>query len=366
MFPKVKIVLWIAKTYSGIVTVAILIIISTLLGGCRKSSSVEVQPIGTTETLRFVWMADSRGDSLGDPVNTPVMKAIIGQITKLSPKPLFVVFGGDMSYRGFIDNKYTFRSWKDLYQPVFDSGIALYTCVGNHELYHQHASEGSWRLNQDTFKVVFSENPGNGPAGYEHLTWSFTHPGSGSFFAALDPYYLYKDTMHLKLGGNIDSIQMAWLELQVAQSSALHKFLFIHTPYYYMSNDPEEPSSSNETDTKMWSLIDANKFDIYFCGHSHLYSRRTIDSSLHPTPQTLPPTNLWQNNVVQLLNGTCGAGPSVDSTLTPDTRAAWNVHNDPLTFYFSVIDVTGNTVTVNSYRGYTGTYYVFDTFTIVK
>ena len=148
-------------------------------------------------------------------------------------------------------------------------------------------------------------------------------------------------------------------------NKAIHKFLFIHTPYYYTSDDPEEPSAANESFTALWSFLDASKFDFYACGHSHLFARKTIDSSIPPTPQTAPPTPSWQNNVVQLLNGTCGAGPD-SQTIDPAIKTARNVNNDSKTDYFSVIDISGNTVTVNSYKGYTGAYNVFDTFTVDK
>lgn len=52
--------------------------------------------------------------------------------------------------------------------------------------------------------------------------------------------------------------------------------------------------------------------------------------------------------------------------IDPTIRSSWNVHNDSLTYYFSVIDVSGNTVTVNSYKGYTGVYSQFDTFTVTR
>jgi hypothetical protein len=80
------------------------------------------------ETLRFVFLADSRGDSLDEPVNTPVLNAIISQIKALSPQPAFVVFGGDMSYRGCIKNVYTFQSWKDLFAPLTSAGIPFIYC----------------------------------------------------------------------------------------------------------------------------------------------------------------------------------------------------------------------------------------------
>jgi hypothetical protein len=353
----------IVKGHFNIVALTLLIVVVAMLGGCGSSKSV--QKDGTVETLRFVFLADSRGAALDDPVNTPVLTAIIGQIAALSPKPSFVIFGGDMSYRGYIGSSYTFQAWKDLFAPLTGSGVALYTAVGNHELYHEHSDLGFMLNNQQEFQSVFSENPANGPAGYEHLVYSFTSPGGDSFFAVLDPYYLTSNVIPTTLGGNIDPTQMSWLTAQVAQTKATHKFLFIHTPYYYISDDPDEPSAANESFTALWAFLDTNKFDFYACGHSHLYSRKTIDSSVPPNPQTTPPTPPWQNNVVQLLNGTGGAGPST-GTIDPDIKASWNVHNDAQTYYFSVVDIVGSTVTVNSYSGYTGAYSVFDTFTIDK
>jgi hypothetical protein len=321
------------------------------------------QTDGSGETYRFVWLADSRGETLQDPVNTPVVNTIVAQIGALSPKPSFVVFGGDMAYRGYIGSDYTFQAWKNLFAPLTSAGVALYTTVGNHELYHQHSAEGFMLANQQAFQNVFSENPANGPTGYEHLVYSFTSPGGSAFFAVLDPYYLTADIVTSGLGGNIDSTQMNWLTTQVAQTKAIHKFLFIHTPYYYVFDDPDEASSANATFTNLWAFLDTHKFDIYACGHSHLYSRKTIDSTINPNPQVSPPVQ-WNNNVVQLLNGTAGAGPSTGTPKVDPTL--WNIHNAAQTYYFSVVDINGRQVTVNSYGGYTGTYTVMDTFTVVK
>jgi hypothetical protein len=342
------------------------VVLAGLLPGCKKNTTEDPPPTATNADLRFVFMADSRGDSLDYLVNTPVLNAIISQIASLSPKPSFVIFGGDMSYRGYANKSYTFQAWKDMFKPLTDSGIALFTAVGNHELYHEHSSYGLLKTNQEEFKKVFSENPANGPAGYEHLVYSFTDTASNSLFAVLDPYYLTVDTLHPKgLGGHVDATQMSWLKNLVGQSSAKHKFLFIHTPYYYVNEDPDEPSIADTSYTALWSYLDANKFDMYACGHSHLYARRTVDASVQPYPQTTPPTPAWQNNVVQLLCGTCGAGPDTGN-IDENIRTAWDVHNAHKTYYFSIIDVKGNTTTVNSYQGNTGSYTSFESFSITR
>ncbi|MEI7664138.1 MAG: hypothetical protein WCK34_18165, partial [Bacteroidota bacterium] len=236
-------------------------------------------------------------------------------------------------YRGYINQKYTFQEFKNLFSMLTDKGINLYTT--------------------------------NGPSGYEHLAYSFTNEATSSFFAVLDSYFVTQDTQKINMGGHIDSTQMAWLKTQVAQTSALNKFLSIHVPYYYVDNDSTEASEADTTLTNLWSFIDVNKFDIYACGHWHLYARRTIYGSLTLKPQPSSPVPAWKNNVGQLINGTCGAG-SGGGYIDPTVRTEWNVHNDHKTYYFSVIDINGGNVTVKSYGGDTGAYSLIDTFTIQK
>ncbi|NCA77360.1 MAG: metallophosphatase family protein [Alphaproteobacteria bacterium] len=118
------------------------------------------------------------------------------------PKPAFMIFGGDMCYRGYMDGKYIFQIFKDLFKQLADSGIILYMAIGNHELYHHNSSYGFLLVNQQQFLSVFSENPSNGPAGHDHLVCFFTDPASSSIFAVLDPYFLTTDTIHPNgLGG---------------------------------------------------------------------------------------------------------------------------------------------------------------------
>lgn len=332
------------------------------------------------ETLRFVFLADSRGTEatgLEHPIHTEVLVPIIQAIKNLHPQPKFVIFGGDMSYRGYIDtkdipNEWTFQMWKDLFKDLEDAGIRLYTAIGNHELYrhdNKHPENGFALENQEKYQEVFSENPTNGPQrytpSYDHLVYSFTSRGGDAFFAVLDPYFLTTDEPVTNLGGHIDDVQLKWLAQQVAKTKATHKFLFIHTPYYYVNGqDPEEVSAADDSLTKLWTILDNNRFDFYACGHQHLYSRKTIDGCVPPDPQTTPPRPPWRHDVVQLLNGTSGAGPDTTSPVVNPKR--WHIHQDPNTYYFSVIDIHGSEVKVTSYGGNTEAeeYKEIDEFTI--
>ena len=315
------------------------------------------------ETLRFVWAADSRVNTppkdptLVELINKPVLEAMNKSILALPRRPSFMVFGGDMAYRGQYKGQWTFDTWMGVMKPLTDAGIPIYTTLGNHELYQHPDTAWSFNLvNQQQFQQTFTTNPSNGPPGYERLAYSFTSPGGDAFFAALDPYFLTDDANPANITGTIDATQLAWLESQVAQTKATHKFLFIHTPYYYVSQPPAVP---DESFTKLWSLIDTHHFAVYFCGHSHLYSRKTIDSNVLPKPPW-PGIGPWQNNVVQLLNGAAGAGPDTgDISVDKDL---WHVANDPQTYYFTVVDIDGERVTLTSYKGDTGDYVPFDVY----
>ncbi len=332
-------------------------------------SSILLPASASAETLRFVFLADSRSGTpteddppLTDLINTAALNAINAYILALSPRPKFVVYGGDMAYRGCWNDTYTFQTFKNVMAPLTQGGIKLYTALGNHELYN-NKKDGFLLENQKQYQQVFTDNPSNGPAGYERLVYSFESPGGDCFFAVLDPYFLTADVPNPNTGGTFDAIQLMWLAGQAAQTKATHKFLFNHAPYYYVKNN-DIPTPADATYTYLWSLLDDTGFTIYFCGHTHLYSRKTIDKGIAPDPQTNPPLGPWKNNVVQLLNGTCGA-PVDQGSLSVD-KTKWHVSQATDTYYFSVVDINEAQVTVTSYSYNTDTaaYGVIDSFVI--
>jgi hypothetical protein len=310
------------------------------------------------EKLRFVFLADSRGNDNTNLINTAVVTAINTQILALSPRPAFAIFGGDQAYSVSVNGAFTFQDFKNAMAALTNAGIPLYTVMGNHELCDSTDHSTYLIANQTAYQAAFNTNPGNGPPGYQYLVYSFESPGHDAFFAVLDQYYLTGNAP-VNLTGTFDSTQLSWLQTQIAQTKATHKFLFTHGPYYYIDNMPPPPDT---TYTNLWKILDDNRFDIYCCGHNHLFSRKAIDSSILPSPQLTPPIT-WKNSVVQLLTGTMGAPIDQDIQVDP---IKWNVHMDANTYYFSVVDISGTQVTVNSYKGYTGAYTIFDTFTINK
>jgi hypothetical protein len=109
--------------------------------------------------------------------------------------------------------------------------------------------------------------------------------------------------------------------------------------------------------------MDQNRVDIFFCGHTHLFSRKNIDSSIAPSPQ-LDPAVQWKSNVFQVITGTCGA--EVNGGTPARDAALWHVSNTADIYYFSVVDISGNNVKVTTYAGNTGDYSVLDTFSVLR
>jgi len=314
---------------------------------------------GYGETLRFVFLADSPGTTISEPINTPVLSAIVAKILELSPRPWAVFNGGDQA---MILMAPQFLS---VMKPLTDAGIKLYTAIGNHELWNQNSTSGQFFLaTQTAYQQAFTNNPINGPAGYERLVYSVNSPGGDAFFAVLDPYYLTADVPSPNLTGHITDAQLTWLSNEVVKTSATHKFVFIHTPFSYVDVPEGSPDGTpDDSFNSLWTILDDNKFDIYFCGHEHLYARNTIDGNTTLYPPRATPK--WKNKVVQLTCGTCGAqietGVAVDAT-------EWHVSNSADTYYFSVVDINGGSVKVSSYSGNTSAsdYKVFDSFAIKK
>ena len=343
--------------------------------------AVALLPVsGYCETLRFVFLADSPvGTPPSNPqpidlINTAILTPIINQILALSPRPSFVVFGGDQAACGCYNGTYTFEAFKGVMAPLTDASIKLYTALGNRELLNTSDLTKIYFANQQQYQLAFTDNPangtgnpGNGPDGYKQLVYSFESTGGDAFFAVLDPYYLTADVTNPDLAGTFDNNQLNWLAARVAQTKVTHKFLFTHAPYYYVTSDGEG-GSPDITYTNLWSILDNNHFDLCCCAHTHLFSRKAIDSSIPPNPQ-LTPAVQWHNNVVQVINGGAGA-PIVTNPPNPPTvdPTLWHISQAANTYYFSVVDINGSQVTVTSYsyNSITLAWNVFDSFTTNK
>ena len=284
--------------------------------------------------LRFVVYGDSRGNTETNIINTEVFSEINKIILTLQPQPEMVIFCGDSVRRGSEAN---FVTWLELTKPLTDRGIKLYLAIGNHELYKATGAydeeSGAVDLdNQKAFQKVFDFLPTSGPDDdHKHLAYTFTSADGDSLFAVLAAYYVDPQTLK-EYSGDLDPIQLDWVKKELDKSTATHKFVFAHRPIYAWDGG-EPPASLKE----LWQSMDQNRVDIYFSGHWHLYSRKTIDKKIDPS---------YLHDVVQVIDGSCGAPLSSPESGKGKLYRDWHVK---FTYNFSVVDVKDGRVKVKSY-----------------
>jgi hypothetical protein len=90
-------------------------------------------PAHADQSQSFVWVADARGDTNAQVVDTAVLTPIVDRILAMSPAPKVVIFGGDAAYRGGTDNLTKFQ--KVFTDRLDAAGIPSAYAIGNHELY---------------------------------------------------------------------------------------------------------------------------------------------------------------------------------------------------------------------------------------
>ena len=132
---------------------------------------------GNAAPVRFVVTGDSWGNDNG--VNTIIL-AEIAQAT-VDEGVDFTLLIGDLTF-GYADDQAGFESklttWRTTMQPVYDAGIGVYPCRGNHDAFGvKPAADPTGALSKAGWDTVFSGPyalPANGPTGEENITYAFT------------------------------------------------------------------------------------------------------------------------------------------------------------------------------------------------
>lgn len=281
-------------------------------GIARAAAFSKAQASDATNSFRFVVLADSRGTGPGDEINRDCLQYIVNQIINLNPKPNLVFFLGDMVKVAY--NQYLHRllpDWIAIMQPISDAGIQLYVAIGNHELYDVNSNYDS--ALQEEFQAFFSNMPSNGPTAYNKLAYYVEF--RNSFFIVLDTFGFKSGDINWDNG--IDELQYYWFYAEALRSQAKHKFLLTHGPAFSTEGWSVDQSMKN-----VWQVMKETKFDIYFCGHEHIYSRWNPDDS----------------SLVQVITGSAGAKPDSRSLIKVDPLKA----HINLNYNFVVMDIEGD------------------------
>lgn len=285
--------------------------------------------------FRFVVYADSRAPR-NDPLifNHNVLGYINSQIVALDPLPDFVFFLGDMVNRG-VNTTYT-HSYLTDWLAFMQSGlgrIPIYTAVGNTDLY----GNTGWIEYpvQAFYQAVFSYLPDNGPTNYKKLAYSFEY-GQGqdhSFFVVLDAFgFVNQGGVLVGLDNAYAPEQINWFEQQAAASTAPHKFLLTHGPAFSIEGFPVDSSVIT-----IWSIMRQNNFDMFYCGHEHIYSRWLRGVTESPT---------HRRAFIQNIVGSAGATPDNPLNVKVDPQQA-HIYSG---YTFVVVDVENGNFMQRAYK----------------
>jgi hypothetical protein len=308
LYPATAPALWCVMLRSRCVAVLSLASLLLALFGCSAGQSF----VDTDVSYRFVAMGDSRGSSQG--VNTAVLSRIVTDVLRISPRPHFVVFAGDLVTDGGATE---LNAWKAVMRPLPDAGVAVYPVIGNHEL----SNPATLPQEQADFTNAFVL-PTNGPAGYDELCYSISD--GPVFVAALDSYYV--DGAGTPYFNTITADQQAWLaaSLATAKAAGQYLFAFTHDPPFPVGPHIGGSLDVNTTSRDaLWKIVADSGVTAFFAGHEHLYSRRLIDTE---------GGGGWSSTVPQLIVGSCGA-PLVSSSGASVSEAYGEK------YHFAVVDV---------------------------
>lgn len=182
-----------------------------------------------------------------------------------------VIFPGDLvnggSNFGPLDRQ--FSTWKEAMKPLYDAGVAVYPCRGNHET-HQDEPAGSaiqaWR-------AAFPNLPHNGPEDQRGLTYKVET--NNACFIAFEQFAGRSANFDpTRYDSQVNSGMVPkWALDQILQTKARWVFAFGHESAFIghhtdcLANVPAERDA-------LWDALGA-KGGIYVSGHDHLYARRT-------------------------------------------------------------------------------------------
>jgi hypothetical protein len=323
-------------------------------GVAASAAFATVQP-AAAEPWTFAFFCDGRtdvGENGGrDGVNMTAVHAIAADVAK--QRVSLVIFPGDLvnGYIVFGPLGKQFAAWKEAMAPIYDAGIPVYPCRGNHELKQEMYGRG---ISVAAWRASFPGLPQNGPPGEEGLTYFVDH--ANATFIACDQFIGIKPTYDpKKYDSTVNSGMISpWVISKVNASAARWVFVFGHESAFVghhtdcLANFPAERDA-------LWDALGA-RGGVYLSGHDHMYVRQTApDSAGRP--------------VLELVVGCAGASPyefdnlglnaNLDRHIVPvnqfvNAKGAKvpNTNNFPMYFGYLLVTVDGPRLT-GEWRAFT-------------
>jgi hypothetical protein len=250
---------------------------------------------------KFIVTCDSRGQNNG--IQTTILTELVQEIT--SQQVDFVLFPGDLvsgySAAGPSGFEAQLRAWVQIMKPVYDAGIRVYVCRGNHEIIDVWGIRPRPDIDPDDnyatrwLNVFASELypeqklPDNGPLDEKYMTYAVTH--ENALVVLLDEYAGIRHE-------TVNRVNQKWLDAQLAANTKPHIFVAGHETAFRAFHTDGLDNWPAERDV-LWASLENTGARTFFCGHDHFYDHARVDDG----------DNDPNDDIHQYIIATAGARP---------------------------------------------------------
>ena len=205
-----------------------------------SKTNSEILETAEEPLLRFAAIADN---GFGSPDQFAVAKSMWETYQQ---KPYaFVLMAGDNIY-SYGEISLAKAYFEEPYAPLLSKDVKFYAVLGNHDIIK--SNNGLDQINYQPFNM--SDR-------YYSFTKGDVNEGTVEFFA-------------LDTNSNAPwDAQLAWLDQQLAKSTAPWKIVYGHHPLYSSGRHGSNP----ELTAKLAPIFAKHKVPLYLCGHDHGYER---------------------------------------------------------------------------------------------
>ena len=261
--------------------------------------------------MRFVIWGDSKGKDNG--INKKVLNSLMKIVSKLNPKPEFMVMVGD-TVKGSLDEKIFIKQLVDLKNIInnYTPGITLLPVVGNHEVNISPKDDRYEKILSQFYKDF---NPLSALNSYNNTVYC-------KDFKNIRIIIL--NSHHPNEIHKISQRQLSWLE-NITYDCNKIKLLFVHSPAFPTGAHLGHCLDMYPRDRdKFWNIIEECNVNMVFSGHEHNYSRRFIKNNYNSN-----------SGIMQVITG--GAGEKLKNQY----KSKEGIIVPPIpVFHFLLADVT--------------------------
>ena len=237
-----------------------------------KTGSFMAAPDSNAKDVSFYIYGDTR--SHPENQNT-VTERILSEINNDPASQTFCIFTGDCVTRGNVESNWQNEYFNSSYlnNEKLKSMLPYLIARGNHENDGANSSIGNATVFYKYWPYTFVDGSTDG----DNMYYSFDY---GSVHVAVVDQYDNGSYNPAELS----SVQLAWLQNDLASSDKTWKFILLHEPGWSAKYTVKAEHGNNaDVQSNIQPLCTQNNVKAVFAGHNHYYAHCKVDSVNHFT-----------------------------------------------------------------------------------